>query len=134
MLDSTGTSVIVDATINNTGTIKSTGGGTLTINSGALDNSGTLKVTHGSTLDVSADVSGDGTVIIKNGGQADFTGAFNENVTFSGAGTLALAQSYTGTVSGFGKGDKIDLTTLAYSRREYAIWTQTTTPTAAAAR
>ena len=25
-------------------------------------------------------------------------------------------------MSGFGKGDKIDLTNLAYSRREYAIW------------
>ena len=122
VLDATGTSAIVDATIDNAGTIKSTGGGTLTIDAGALDNSGALKVTHGSTLDVSADVIGDGTVIIKNGGQADFTGAFDEDVTFSRAGTLALAQGYTGIVTGFGKGDAIDLTNLKYSPREYAIW------------
>ena len=72
-------------------------------------------------------MSGGGTVAITGGGVADFTEIFNENVTFGvggqpGAGTLELAQSYGGTISGFGSGDALDLTDLVYSSDEHAIW------------
>ena len=123
--------VAVDGTgaITNNGTIEAVRGGIVSLDGSGLDNNETLvSVGHGSTLNVSANVSGNGTVTIINGGQADFTGAFNEDVTFSGAGTLSLAQNYTGTISGFAEDDAIDFTNpnLEYSPREYAIWNQGT--------
>ena len=67
-------------------------------------------VAFGST----ATVSGVGFVEITSGGEAEFFGAFNQDVTFSGVGTLALSQTpYGGTVTGFNSGgnsgDAIDL-------------------------
>ena len=99
-----------------------------------LTNSGALNVDAG-TLIVGGNVTGsDGTVVITGGGAADFQEAFHQNVTFSGAGTLELAQSltYGGAISDFGVGDVLDLTDLAYSSSEYAVWTQVTTGGSAA--
>ncbi|HML08965.1 MAG TPA: hypothetical protein VK430_12670 [Xanthobacteraceae bacterium] len=96
------------------GILVAANGGTLEL-SDSIDNLGSMTA-NGGTLDVDNNVTGFGTVSIESGGFADFAGTFNQNVTFSGAGTLALAhsQSYTGAVSGFAAGDAIDLTDLTY--------------------
>ncbi len=128
VLDSTGTSAIVDAAIDNhrhRHNRRSTGGGTLTIDSAALDNRGTLKVTHDARRSTSApDVSGKGTRCHQRRWHGGFYRSLQRACVVSPApSTLALAQSYIGTVSGFGKGacHRSDRD-LAYSPREYAIW------------
>jgi hypothetical protein len=65
-------------------------------------------------------------LITDTSGAADFAGAFDQNVMFTGPGVLELehSQSYGGTVSGFGLGDAIDLNDLAYSANESLTWTQ----------
>jgi hypothetical protein len=76
-------------------------------------------------------------VIITGGGLAHFADVYNQDVTFAGPGTLqldqsviydgdALTSSYTGTISGFGKGDTIDLTALNYSSTETDVWNSAT--------
>ena len=91
--------------------------GTVNVESGTLDltggatNNGKFETTGG-TLDVTTAVSGAGTVSISGGGVAEFGSTFNQNVSFSGPGTLELAQAYTGTISGFdasGTNDTLDL-------------------------
>ena len=80
-------------------------------------NNGTLEVNGGTlVVDATSTVGGTGSVEVTNGGLADFQGAFGQNVTFTGfgAGTLELAQSYGGTISGFGAGDALDLASLHY--------------------
>ncbi len=52
--------------------------------------------------------------MIEGGGYADFAAAFDQSVTFSSAGTLALVQTYSGTVTGFGADDALDLTNIGY--------------------
>ena len=70
-------------------------GQTLTIDTGKpILNNGTLEATNGGTLIVDDAVKGSGTVAISGGGTADFHSSFDENVAFSGAGTLALAQPF----------------------------------------
>ena len=95
-------------------------------------NNGELEA-NGATffVDSTSTVCGTGDVIITGGGLADFACAFEQNVTFQGAGTLELQQSlrngdYSGLVTGFGAGDTVDLRDLAYSASEYAVWTQVT--------
>ena len=80
-----------------------------------VTNNGMVKV-NGSLLDVTSTstVSGSGTVLIENGGYAFFADPFDQSVTFSGAGTLALAQSYSSTITGFGADDVLDLTNIGY--------------------
>ena len=99
-------------------------GGTLTLDTGCntIINDGTLEATSG-ILDVASNVGGCGTVTITGGGTADFQDAFDQNVTFTGAGTLELAQCYGGTVSGFSTGDALDLTNLTYSSCDHVVWT-----------
>ena len=102
-------------------------GGTLLL-SGSVTNDGTLETTGG-TLDVTTAVTGSaGMVSISGGGIAEFGSTFNQNVTFSGAGTLELARSlgtsYAGTVTGFGAGDALELTDLTYSSGATASWAQ----------
>ena len=106
-LNSTGESFITDVTLSNTGTI----------------------IANAGVLDVDSNVSGSGTVMIADGGTAEFTNAFNENVLFAGAGSLDLAQPYSGTISGFGKNDLVDLTNYSYSTNETAIWTENSSDT-----
>jgi T5SS/PEP-CTERM-associated repeat protein len=94
----------------------------------AFTNNGAIEVDAG-VLIIGGTVSGSGAVMITGGGAADFLQAFHQNVTFSGAGALQLAQSttYGGTLSGFGAGDSLDLTDIAYSSGEHLVWTQVTT-------
>ena len=136
-------------TVEDGATITGDGSGTLTINTGStlnvetgndwpsqsvtlenisLINNGTLEV-NGATLSVAstANIVGSGDLVISRGGTADFHSSFDENVAFSGTGMLELAHSYGGTISGFGRGDTIDLASIGYSPAEYAFWTQTST-------
>ncbi len=141
-LDSTGTSSISDASITNTGMLEATSG-TLTIDPSSIDNSGLLEANGGAltidatpvintgtleandgTLLITGNVTGSGDVVITGGGLADFSGTFNQNVVFTGAGTLELAQAFGGTVTGFNTGDVLDLTNVSYSASETATWTQ----------
>ena len=133
------------ASVTNTGTMEATGVGGLLIQNTTVNNAGGLIVANGggvnlqstiitggtleaagSTLFADAGSVVTGAVMITSGGLADFADVFDQNVTFTGAGTLELAHSssYGATVSGFVSGDKIDLTDLAYASNETAVWTQ----------
>ncbi len=109
-LNSTGESFIADGTLSNTGTI----------------------VANGGVLDVGSNVSGNGTVTITDGGIADFANAFSGDVLFAGAGSIEFARPYSGTMSGFGNGDLVDLTNYNYSTNETAIWTENSSNTGGA--
>ena len=97
----------------------------MNLQSAIITTGGTLEAA-GSTLFADAGTVVTGAVMITGGGLADFADVFDQNVTFTGAGTLELAHSssYGATVSGFASGDKIDLTDLAYASNETAVWTQ----------
>ena len=111
-------------TIVNAGLLEATNGSTLQIID-SVSNSGTLEA-DGGTLITSGDVTGSGDVVIRGGGHAHFAAVFDQNVTFTGAGTFELdhSQGHSGTVGGFGTGDVIDLNDLAYSGNETVTWTQ----------
>ncbi|HZZ86912.1 MAG TPA: hypothetical protein VFE13_01130 [Caulobacteraceae bacterium] len=91
----------MSAVVANTGRIKATGGGGVSI-TGDVTNTGVLAAVGG-TLTVWGDVSGAGSVTI-GGGTAHFAGSFSENVSFTGkTGVLELAHArgYAGQISGF---------------------------------
>ena len=96
----------------NEGLLEAIAGGSLVINS-TLDNTGELEA-DGGAITVNAAVTGDGSVVLANGGSADFESSFDENVAFQDASTLTLSESYAGTISGFSAGDIIDLKNLAF--------------------
>ncbi|MFZ0422007.1 MAG: hypothetical protein WAL80_03930 [Xanthobacteraceae bacterium] len=122
-IDATGALAINAFTINNSGLLEATGGGSLQISgSGAgstLANDGTLEANGGTvTLGGNVAISGTGSVTITGGGTADFQSFFSQDVTFSGSGgTLELSHpgsfdpsGGTGsTISGFAAGDTLDL-------------------------
>ena len=110
--------------IVNAGLLEATNGSTLQIIDD-VSNSGTLAA-NGGTLVANGAVTGSGDVTIGGGGHAEFAGVLDQNVVFSGPGTVELdhAQSFGGTVSGFATGDAIDLNDLTYSTNETLIWTQ----------
>ncbi len=119
-------------TIVNAGTMEATAGGTLQIES-SVSNSALIEANGGTVFVAStAVITGTATVTITHGGLAEFAGSSTQtldlNATFSGAGTLQLdhSQQYGGTISGFGVGDKIDLTDLTYSTSETDVWNSTT--------
>ena len=120
--------------IDNAGTIEAISG-TLTIDDN-VTNTGTLEA-DGGTLSVAGAVTlsgSGGSVLITDGGTADFADTLNEGVAFQGGGNniLELAHSGSlGTVTNFGNGttgstgDVIDLQDVAYnSSTEYDVWTQ----------
>ena len=138
--DTDGTIVATDATnalIINTGTgaftndglVHSDGAGGLKI-SGDVTNNGTLEATSG-ILKVDGNVTSDeggSDIALIDGGTMEFGGASNANVQFSGAGTLVLDDfNFTGTISGFGAGDAIDLTdNLKLSSSVTDVWNSAT--------
>jgi hypothetical protein len=97
----------------NDGIIDATGTNPLVIDTGAnaIDNSGTLQ-TDGGTLVAQSAVTGRGSAII-NGGTMKFAIGCDANVSFGAGATETLqldqSQSFTGSVSGFGREDQIDL-------------------------
>ncbi|GBG13993.1 uncharacterized protein NMK_1549 [Novimethylophilus kurashikiensis] len=96
--------------VSNTGTLEATGSGGLII-SGDLSNNGLLWANDGNIM-VGGNVSGTGTALIGGTATIEFGSASSEDTTFAdvGNGTLKLDQStaYTGTVSGFNEGDRLD--------------------------
>ncbi|WP_244105915.1 beta strand repeat-containing protein [Burkholderia ambifaria] len=102
--------------IANAGTLEATGSGGLVIES-ALNNTGNLWANNGN-LTIHGDVTGAGSATISGGATLEFGGASAENTTFAdgAAGTLKLDHSagFTGTVSGFGAGDALDLTDVLF--------------------
>ena len=116
-------------TIVNAGVLEATNGGQLSVRS-AVDNSGGSIDASGGVVNFWLGVNG-GAATINDGGTLEFAWTSNVGTTFDGAGTLQLDNQnlgyYTGTVSGFGSGDAIDLTALSYSAaNESLTWNQST--------
>ncbi|WP_260427940.1 Ig-like domain-containing protein [Burkholderia stagnalis] len=101
----------------NTGTLEATGSGGLVIDS-AVANTGNLWANNGN-LTIHGDVTGAGSATISGAATLEFGGASAENTTFAdgAAGTLKLDQSagFTGTVSGFGAADTLDLADVLFN-------------------
>ncbi|MFP3507449.1 beta strand repeat-containing protein, partial [Burkholderia sp. SIMBA_062] len=102
--------------VANAGTLEATGSGGLVIES-AVNNTGNLWANNGN-LTIHGDVTGAGSATISGGATLEFGGASAESTTFAdgAAGTLKLDHSagFTGTVSGFGAGDALDLTDVLF--------------------
>jgi hypothetical protein len=118
----------IDTGINvvlNSGTLQATGNGGLIVDS-VVENSGTV-LANGGNITFRGAVTGSGSAIISGSATLEFGAASTENTTFApnATGTLKLDQSgaFTGSISGFGTGDSLDLvdvgfgnnTTLAFS-------------------
>jgi large repetitive protein len=93
--------------------LEATGAGGLIIES-AVANSGSLWASGGD-LQAQAVVTGDGSATIA-AGTLEFGAASDVSATFNGAGTLKLdlSSGFTGTISGFGGQDSIDLSDIAF--------------------
>ena len=118
---------IGSGTIDNGGTIASTGAGGVAITS-AIDNTGAL-VADGGTFSISGAVTGSGVAKI-DGGTLDLLSAFNEAVSFAGAtGELVLArsQAYTATIKGFSRsrGTALDLADIGFVSASEATFSGT---------
>jgi hypothetical protein len=102
----TGTNVVV-----NGGTIEATAAGGLTVNS-AVANSGDL-LADGGNLTLRGAVTGGGVATIFGSATLEYGAASAENTSFAtgASGVLKLDQStaFTGSISGFGAGDRLDL-------------------------
>ncbi len=87
--------------LTNSGTFEAIGGGGVVIES-AIANTGVFSVQAGGVLTADQAVTGSGVAMV-NVGTLDFASSFNQAVTFTGAGTLELAQSqgFTNSVKGF---------------------------------
>jgi hypothetical protein len=128
-INASGTNALVIDTgsnaIVNSGTLEATGSGGLVVKS-AVQNSGNIWA-DGGNVTVNGAVTGNGTATISGSATLEFGAASAENTSFAAGatGTLKLDQpeSFSGTVSGFGAGDALDLadiasganTTLGYS-------------------
>lgn len=126
----TGSTVSLTGGMTNTGTL-SVSAGTLALAS--LANAGQVAVSGGE-ISVSGALSGSGgTLALSGGGEAVLGGASaGAVIAFSGAGTLDLPSpaNFTGTISGFGAGDVIDLGGLTANAAAYASGTLTLEETA----
>ena len=119
-IDATGTNALVIDTgsnvITNAGTMEATGAGGLIINS-AVDNSGSLWA-NGGNLTINGAVTGNGSATISGAATLEFGAASAVNTGFAAdaTGTLKLDQSsgFTGTISGFGADDALDLADIAF--------------------
>jgi len=98
-------------TVTNSGLLEATGTGGLVVH-GNLENSGVLAA-EGGNVTVTGDVSGSGHATIGGAAILEFGASSNQDTSFAAdaTGTLKLDNSaaYSGTVSGFGEGDSLDL-------------------------
>ncbi|PBJ27884.1 Poly(beta-D-mannuronate) C5 epimerase 7 [Pseudomonas sp. ACN8] len=102
--------------VTNTGVLQASGSGGLVIES-ALLNSGSLWANDGN-ITVHAEASGAGSATISGLAILEFGAASDQHVTFDSgaAGTLKLDEStaFSGSVSGFAEGDKLDFGDVAF--------------------
>ncbi len=102
--------------VTNTGVLQASGSGGLVIES-ALLNSGSLWANDGN-ITVHADASGAGRATISGSAILEFGAASDQHVTFDSgaAGTLKLDEStaFSGSVSGFTAGDRLDFGDIAF--------------------
>lgn len=102
--------------VTNSGTLEATGSGGLVVDS-ALANTGSLWA-DGGNLTLLGNVSGSGSATISGVATLEFGAASSANVVFAalGDGMLKLDQSsaYTGSVSGFNAGDRLDFADVQY--------------------
>ncbi|WP_414927756.1 beta strand repeat-containing protein, partial [Pseudomonas sp. IT-P74] len=102
--------------VTNTGVLQASGSGGLVIES-ALLNSGSLWANDGN-ITVHAEASGAGSATISGSAILEFGAASDQHVTFDSgaAGTLKLDEStaFSGSVSGFAEGDKLDFGDVAF--------------------
>jgi hypothetical protein len=112
----TGASTLNGGAIASGSTVEINSGTTLTI-AGTVKNSGTLLV-NGGTLDVAGTLSG-GVTDVSGAGKMVIAGSSGENVAFAGNSTgqlvLDQATSYSGTISGFGTTQSIDLANINFA-------------------
>ncbi|MBI3515372.1 MAG: hypothetical protein HY060_15125, partial [Proteobacteria bacterium] len=114
--------------INNDGLIEATGSGGMTIYANTFENGGTIAAQGGSVV-VNVAVTGGGSAIVGNGSTLDFAAASDSDTSFI-AGTLGvleldIAASYTGTLTGFGAGDALDLRDLTFGGGSAASYSGT---------
>ena len=117
IIESNGGTLILNTgsnAISNAGTIQ----GSIKVNSD-ISNSGTLK-TNGGTLAALGAVTGGNAII--DGGTLEFGATSSTNVNFATNGTLKLDASssnnghgFTGSISGFGGADQIDLSDIGFA-------------------
>jgi len=104
------------SSVTNTGVLQASGSGGLVIES-ALINSGSLWANDGN-ITVHADASGAGSATISGSAILEFGAASDQHVTFDSgaAGTLKLdvSAAFSGSVSGFAAGDKLDFGDVAF--------------------
>ena len=119
-INASGTNALVIDTgsnpIVNSGTLEATGSGGLVVNS-AIQNSGNIWA-DGGNVTVNGAVTGNGTATISGSSTLEFSAASDDNTSFAAGatGTLKLdqAEKFSGSVSGFGAGDKLDLADIAF--------------------
>jgi hypothetical protein len=119
-IDATGKNALVIDTasnaIANSGTLEATGSGGLVIDS-AVQNTGNIWA-NGGNVTAQGAVTGNGSAEISGSATLEFGGASSENTSFAAGatGTLKLdhAESFAGTISGFGAGDALDLADIAF--------------------
>ncbi|WP_353740965.1 VCBS domain-containing protein [Pseudomonas fluorescens] len=102
--------------VTNTGVLQASGSGGLVIES-ALLNSGSLWANDGN-ITIHADASGAGSATISGSATLEFGAASDQHVTFDSgaAGTLKLdvSAAFSGSVSGFTAGDKLEFGDVAF--------------------
>ncbi|MGI9169556.1 MAG: hypothetical protein ACR2FH_05170, partial [Caulobacteraceae bacterium] len=118
-------------TIANAGLIEATARG-LGVVASPIRNTGILEATGGGTLTVNGAVTGGTGKAMAAGGTLDFTASFNQNVIFSGAGSvleLAQSQSYGGKLRGFSRSGRstLDLADIGFVDAGEATYSGTTT-------
>ncbi|WP_223466435.1 beta strand repeat-containing protein, partial [Pseudomonas sp. GL-RE-26] len=112
-------SLVIDtgsSAVTNSGVLQASGSGGLVIES-TLVNSGSLWANDGN-ITVHADASGAGSATISGSAILEFGAASDQHVTFDSgaAGTLKLdvSTAFSGSVSGFTAGDKLDFGDVAF--------------------
>jgi hypothetical protein len=107
------------AGVTNSGRMQANYRGELDFEAGVVNKSGGQLIDDGGTMNIDGAATG-GTALIESSGTVHFNGSASIDTTtsvkFQGGGQFALGHSgnYTGSVSGFGIGDSIDVTDIGF--------------------